>query len=220
VSGHELTATTVSYLFASTWAPPAESGWSLPVPGGKVDGPDTAANLLNLAVWSLREQGLVDVEQIRPVEAGRVTVMGGKSFVRVTALDPVTPLPGLEGALLDAIRERPGTGDALGKFLSRDDPNGLRGCVLALNLSSASPWATVAGYCRKEALDAGLIAIEGRLSKKPVIADRAALDELRSRDSEIAAARAAYREREADLDVAVITDCLHAVHWAHQTPND
>ena len=216
MSGHELTATTVSYLFASTWAPPADSGWSLQVPGGKVNGPDTAANLLNLAVWSLREQGFVDVEQIRRVEAERITVMGGKSFVRVTALDRVTALPGLEGALLDAIRQRPGKGEVL----SRDDPDGLRGCVLALNLSSGSPWATVAGYCRKEALDAGLVVIEGRLSKKPVIADQAALDALRSRDGEIAAARAAYRERENDIDVAVISDCRHAVRWAHQTPND
>lgn len=223
VPGRELTASAIRYLFAPSWALAAGGGATLKVPGGKVDAPDTAANLLSLAVWNLREQGLVDAQQIRPVEEERVTVMGGKSFVRVTALDPVTPLPGLEGALLGAMREKPEEGllgrfdDALGKALSRDDPNGLRGHILALNLSSGSPWATVAGFCRQEALDAGLITLEGRLFKKPVVRDEAAIEALRPRNDEIAAARETWRDRESEFAQALIADCLLTVYWAYQT---
>jgi hypothetical protein len=44
-------------------------------------------------------------------------------------------------------------------------------------------------------------------------------DTLAARDAEIVAARRAYREREPEVDAAVIGDCLHAVHWAHRSPD-
>jgi hypothetical protein len=222
----ELTATTVRYLFASTWAPPAKSNWTMHVPGVVVDGIDMAANLLDIAVWSLREQGLVEVEQLRPVEPERVVTMGGKSFAAVRALGRGAELPGLEGALLAKIRERPEEG-ALGRFddwlakrLSGDDENGLRGHILHLGLSSTSPWGSVGNYCLDEARGAGLIEVQGRVRKKMRIADQAGIDALEGRNDEIAAARTKYRERESELDGAVIGDCVAALHWAHQTPSD
>ena len=68
------------------------------VPGGRVPGRETGASLLDLAVWSLREQGLVEVEQIRPVAHERVVKMGGHSFSRVRAIGTAA-IGGLEGAL-------------------------------------------------------------------------------------------------------------------------
>jgi hypothetical protein len=225
VAASTLTATAVRYLFASTWAQPAGSGWTMHVPGAKVDGPNTAANLLNIAVWSLREQGLVEVQQLRPVEAERVVVMGGRSFARVAALGRAAPLPGLEGALLAKAQESPGAGvlgkldDALAKGLSGDDEQGLRGLVLALGLSSGSPWNSVAEFPRNEAREAGVLELKGRLIKRPVISDPTALEALKERDAEILAARTRYREQEPDLDGALISDCLAAVSWAHNTTN-
>lgn len=221
-----LTNTTVRYLFASTWAPRDDSGWTMPVPGAQVDGLDTAGNLLNLAVWSLREQELVEVQQLRPVETERVTVYGGRSFARLRALDEHAQLPGLEGALLAKAREKPEEGvlgrlgEALDKKLSGDDEDGLRGHVLALDLHDRAPWATVAGYCVGEARAAGLVEVKGRIFKKPVITDPAAVEKLKARDAEIVAARTKYRERETELDNAVISDCLHAVSWAYQSSPD
>lgn len=223
MAGSSLTATTVRYLFASTWALEAGSGWTMHVPGAKVDGPDTAANLLGIAVWSLREQGLVEVQQLRPVEKERVTVMGGRSFARVAALGQSAPLPGLEGALLAKAQESPEVGvlgkldDALAKGLSGDDEQGLRGMVLALGLSSGSPWNSVAEFPRDEAREAGLLELKGRLIKRPVIADPAALEALKERDAEIVAARSRYLEQEPELADAVLHDSFAAVSWAHNT---
>lgn len=200
-------ATTVRYLFASTWAPPAGDSRSMDVPGAKVPGLDTAANLLEIAVWSLREQGLADVQQIRPVERKKVTVMGGKSFTRFTVFDASAKLPGLEGALIEAWRGSQGPkgmrgiDEALAKLLSGDEADGLRSVILALGLKSTAPWASVAAYCADEARAAGV--------------DSAALESLKERDAEIVAARTAYREREPELDEAVISDCVAAVDWAH-----
>lgn len=218
----ELTSTTVRYLFASTWAPPAQPNGSVNVPGAKVDGLDTAGNLLNLAVWSLREQGLVEVQQLRPVEVETVTVWGGQSFVRVTALDDHTALPGLEGALLAKIREKPDEGviARFGRRLSDDDKKGLRGSVYALEIGSKSPWGKVVSYCFTEALHAGLVELKGRVFKKPVISDPAGVEALKGRDAEIVEARTKYRKQQEDLDNAVISDCLHAVSWSHQTGPD
>jgi hypothetical protein len=222
----DLTATTIRYLFASTWAPPAEKGRTMHVPGLVVDGIGMAANLLDIAVWSLREQGLVEVEQLGPVESERVTVMGGHSFAAVRALGQGAELPGLEGALLAKIRERPEEGflgrfdDWLAKRLSGDHEDGLRGHILHLGLASRSPWVSVGNYCLDEARDAGLIEVQGRVRKKMRIADPAGIDALAGRNDEIAAARAKYREKESELDGAVISDCVAALHWAHQTPSD
>ena len=195
------------------------------VPGAKVAGPDTAGNLLNVALWSLGEQGLIELEQLRPVEVEKVQSMGGRSFARATVLDRPSELPGLEGALLAAGRARHeqgwlrGIDDAIAKLISGDDENGVRGLVLAVGLHSYSPWTTVAGYCLGEVSAAGLVEVKGRLMAKPVISDSAGVEELRARDGEIVAARTAYREREPELDGAVLGDCLHAVHWAYRSPD-
>lgn len=220
-----LSASAVRYLFAASWAPQDPSNWSLRVPDALVVGPDTAASLLNLAIWSLLDEGLCEAEQLRPLERERVGgFMGGHSFARVTLLDAHSRRPGLEGALLDAARERAedgwrGLDEKLGNLISGDDANGVRGLVLALGLHSSAPWETVAGFCRNEAVAAGIVKVKGRLSRKPVIADRAALDLLRARDAEIVAGRAAYRQSRPELDDCMLGDCFAAVHWAHGTPN-
>ena len=194
------------------------------VPGAKVDGPNTAASLLEIAVWSLREQEFLEVEQIRAVRRERVVTIGGHSFTRVMATGRADTAGGLERELLAKVRARDEAGTlgraaaTAGRLVSGDDEHGLRGFILALPLSSGSPWASVAEFCRSEARAAGIVELQGRLIKKPVISDKAALEALRARDAEIAAARAAYREREAALDEAVIGDCIAAIHWAHQTP--
>lgn len=223
MSASALTATTVRYLFASSWAPRDDSNWGMHVPGAKVAGLDTAANLLNLAVWSLREQELVAVDQLRPLEVEKVGAMGGHSFARLMALDDRAKLPGLEGVLLAAARERPeegvlgGIDDALAKRLSGDAERGVRALVLALGLYDKSPWTSVAGYCLNEARDAGLVEIKGALIRKPVITDSAGVEALATRDAEIVAARTGYRERQGELDGAVLADCIPAVSWAHQS---
>jgi hypothetical protein len=208
VSSSDLTASTIRYLFASSWAPPPDSGITMHVPGAEVDGPDTAGNLLNLAIWSLREQELVEVEQLRPVEVERAGgVLGGEPFSRVRPLPgEAIRLGGLEGALLRRARENP-----------EEDTRRL---VLQLGIGGGAPWQQVAGVCFREAEAAGLVETKGRVSKKPVIADPAEVEALRERDAEIVAARGKYREEHEELDDAVLADCVHALHWAHSTPND
>lgn len=224
----DLTASTVSYLFATTWAPPSR-GLGVKVPGAEVDGPDTAGNLLNLAVWSLREQGLIEVEQLRPVEVERAAsgVMGGKSFARVRPLPgEALGLGGLEGALLTKAREKPEEGflgrldDKLTDLVSVDDEMGARGLVLHLGIGGPAPWSEVAGFCFREAHDAGLVESTGRLFKKPVISDPAGVEALKERYAEIRAARKQYRDENEELDHAVVGDCIHALYWAHSTGAD
>jgi hypothetical protein len=194
------------------------------VPGAVVDGPDTADDLLNLAIWSLREQGLVEVEQIRPVEEERVQTLGGKSFVRVRPLPgEALKLGGLEGALLTKAREKPGE-SALGRLhekladlASVDDELGARNLILQLEIGGGSPWGRVAEICFNEAEAAGLVEKQGRIFKKPVISDPAAVEALKERDAEIVAARTKYRSEQQELDHATIADCIHALHWAHST---
>jgi uncharacterized protein YbbC (DUF1343 family) len=65
-------------------------------------------------------------------------------------------------------------------------------------------YVTTAAFLLREAARRG----------RPVIADKAAVEALRERDAEIVAARGAYRESNAELDGAVVADCIHAVHWA------
>jgi hypothetical protein len=192
----------VSYVFASEWAPRDSGAFALRVPGAEVNGPDTAGNLLNVAIWSLREQQLIEVEQLRPLEDERVGApLGGDSFARLRALDRSVERPGLEGAVLGALRDA-------------SDPGDVRRVVLALDLDDRGPWNTVGNHCFAEAHAAGLLVAEGSVFRRPVVADRAAVEELRERDAEIAAARRAYRAREAELDGCVVADCIIAVHWA------
>ena len=63
----ELTETTIRYLYATTWLPSTTKEHTVAVPGGATTALDTAGNLLNIAIWSLRRQGLMEFEQLRPV---------------------------------------------------------------------------------------------------------------------------------------------------------
>jgi hypothetical protein len=218
-----LTVPTISYLFASSWAPREGAGWSVRVPGATVSGLETAANLLNLGFWSLQRQGLVELTQLRPVERVSAETMGGPSFARVTRASSadLPPRPGLEGALLDAVRrldDAERATERLATNIARDDPAGVRGVVLDLGLQESAPWSNVAALCCDEAVSAGLLEVTGRLTPAPVIVDQADIDALRPADREIAEARARYRATESELDAAVIGDCLAALLWAHHTP--
>ena len=215
-----LTAATVRYLFASTWAPRDAGSDTIHVPGALVNGADTVANLVNVAIWNLCEHGRVQVEQLRPLRVERTGVMGGSSFARLTVLDENTNLPGIEGALLRAARKRDQKSNwlvekasGLVDQLSGDDPCGIRHLVLAIRGDTGSPSWYVASYCLNEARAAGLLELEGFLIRKPRITDQAAVDALRPLDEQVSALRKAYRERNEDLDNAVLSDCLHAMRW-------
>ena len=81
-----LTASTIAYLFAAEWAP-ANTSWPMFVPGAEVDGPDTAGNLLNMAVWRLRDQDVVRIEQVRPYEVEKVGALRKPSSRRLEVAD-------------------------------------------------------------------------------------------------------------------------------------
>jgi hypothetical protein len=75
-----LTDATVRYLYATTWLPAGGNDHAVAVPGGSTRAIDTAGNLLHIAMWSLRRDGLMEFEQLRPVEEERVRVLGGRPF--------------------------------------------------------------------------------------------------------------------------------------------
>ena len=216
MSAAGLTVPTVRYLFASTWAP-AGGAWTMAVPGALVHASGTAGNLLNLAFWSLGRQGLIEIEQIRPVQKESVVTMGGRSFTRFKLPYPDAERPGLEGALLAAARDllKPHRGRDFARRLSRDDPAGLRGLIYSLDLHDRHPWNTVSEPCFAEAAAAGLVGKKGRFIRKLVVLDPAGIESLRDRDAEIVAERTAYREAHGDFDEAVIHDCFAALNWAH-----
>ncbi|HMJ97053.1 MAG TPA: hypothetical protein VK486_14455 [Thermoleophilaceae bacterium] len=199
-----LTETTIRYLFATSWLPCDPKGYTVAVPGGTTTAIDTGGNLLHIAMWNLRRQGLMEFEQLRPVEKERVRVLGGKSFAAFRLVDSSARLPGLEGALLDAART---VGDADG---------GVRALVRALELDNRSPWGTVCNHCFAEASAAGLVATKGRLFRKVVVTDQAAVESLRERHDELRAARGAYLDAEPDLTNAAMADCLRTVADAYQ----
>jgi hypothetical protein len=192
-----LTETTVRYLFATTWLPSDPKQDTVAVPGGATTAIDTAGNLLHIAMWSLRREGLMEFEQLRPVEEERVRVLGGKPFSGFRLVADGGTRPGLEGALLNAARGAPG-----------DD---VRSLVRALGLDNRSPWGTVCGHCFREAAAAGLVAEKGRLFRKVVFTDMAAVEALRPRNDELRAARGDYLDAEPDLTGAVMGDCLRTV---------
>jgi hypothetical protein len=203
VAPPELTEATVRYLFATSWLPSDPSQWVVAVPGGATTAVDTAGNLLQIAMLSLRRQGLMEFEQVRPVEKERVRVLGGRSFARYDLRDNGATLPGLEGALLLAARG-----------LERGD-DGVRALVRALDLDNRGPWNTVCGHCFAEANRAGLVEVKGRLFKKVVISDTAAVESLRERNDELRAARNADLAAEPELTNAVIADCLRTIADAY-----
>jgi hypothetical protein len=203
VSLDGLTETTVRYLYATTWLPSTTDEYIVAVPGGATRAIDTAGNLLHIAMWSLRRQGLMEFEQLRPVEEERVRVLGGRPFAAFELRDPSGSArrPGLEGAVLDAGRKATGTD--------------VRSLVRALDLDNRSPWDSVCGHCFAEAHAAGLVKVKGRLFKKVVFTDIEAVETLRERHDELRAARGAYLDAEPDLTTAVMSDCLRTVADAY-----
>jgi hypothetical protein len=214
VAGPELTETTIRYLFATSWLPCNPEQQLVRVPGGSTTGLDTGGNLLHIAMWNLRRQGLMEFEQVREVEKERVTVLGGRSFGRFKLLDDGATLPGLEGALLHAARSVERGDGRIAEALDRatdEDPHGVRLLVRALDLDNRSPWGTVCGHCFAEASATNLVEAKGRLFRKILISDPAAVDSLRHRHEVLRAARGAYLEAEPELTNAVISDCLNVV---------
>jgi hypothetical protein len=209
-----LTETTVRYLFATVWLPSSTKEHIVAVPGGAARAIDAAGNLLHIAMWSLRRQGLMEFEQLREVEEERVRVLGGRSFSRYRLRDDGATLRGLEGALLDAARTIEGHEGRITRTVDRvtgEDERGVRRLVRALDLNHRSPWDTVCNHCFAEASAAGLVTVKGRLFKKVVFTDIAAVESLRERHDELRAARGAYLEAEPDLTNAVMSDCLWTV---------
>jgi hypothetical protein len=201
VSPGDLTEATVRYLYATTWLPEAGNEWSVAVPGGSTRAVDTAGNLLHIAMWSLRHEGLMEFEQLRPVAEEPVRVLGGKPFSAFELRDGSAGRRGLEGALLRAAREAAGAD--------------VRSLVRALDLDNRAPWNTVCGHCFAEASAAGLLEVKGRLFKKIVFTDMAAVESLRPRNDELRTARGAYLDAEPELTSAVMSDCLRTVVDAH-----
>jgi hypothetical protein len=214
-----LTETTIRWLFATSWLPSDAGEHRVGVPGGKTTAVDTAGNLLHIAMWSLRRQGLMEFEQVRPVGDERVTVLGGRSFARFALVDESgARLRGLEGALLAAAATVAGGEGRIAQALDRvsgEDERGVRLLVRALDLDNRSPWGSVCGHCFAEAAAAGLVQAKGRFVRKIVVTDSAAVESLRPRHDELRAARGDYLEAEPDLTGAVMADCLHAVSAAH-----
>jgi hypothetical protein len=212
---------TIRWLFAETWAEPTETQFPEAVPGAVVNGLTTAAALLEIGLWSLRERGLIALEPLRPVEPEPVLKLGGRSFVRVT---PRPPQPGdrgteigLQAHLLNAVRsvarEDEGIGERAVRRLSGDDRQGLRPTLLSLGMPNRSPWRWVLDVCFVDAREHGLIDLRGRLFRKRFVPDLTAIAAVRPRNAEIAAAHEAYRAREPDLAGAVLADCVTALDW-------
>lgn len=213
-----LTETTIRYLFATTWLPSRTNEDVVAVPGGATTALDTAASLLDIAMWNLRRQGLMEFEQLRAVEDEPIRVLGGPSFSRFKLLDASAKLPGLEGALLRAAPSvEPWEGWVQKKIqrLSDEDEHGVRRLVRALDLDDRSPCNSVCNHCFAEAAAAGLVKRKGRLFAAVVFTELPAVESLRERQDELRAARGAYREAEPELTNAVASDCLRTVVDSH-----
>lgn len=212
------TETTIRYLFATSWLPRNSTDHLVTVPGGSTTAIDTAGNLLHIAMWNLRRQGLMEFEQLRRVVKEQVTVFGGRSFARFELLDESAQLRGLEGALLTAARRLAPADGWIEKAIdgvTEEDERGIRLLVRALNLDHRSPWGTVCSHCFAEAAAAGLVEAKGRFIRKIVISDPATVESLHERHDELRAARGAYLETEPELTSAVMSDCLHAVSGSY-----
>jgi hypothetical protein len=139
---------------------------------------DAAGNLLHIAMWSLRREGLMEFEQLRPaVEEERVRVCP----------DPA-----------------PGRGSGRRSAASRAAPS----------TAPSSP-ARAALPSRSSKPENGLPPLKGRLFKKIVFTDMAAVESLRARHGELRAARGSYLDAEPELTSAVMSDSLRAVADAY-----
>ena len=210
----DLTETTVRYVFAADWLPSSDSEHLVAVPGGATKALDTASSLLHVALFALRRDRVIAFEQIRPVEDEPVRVFGGRSFCRFTLLDRTARRAGLEGALIQAaatVGPAERWHDRKIADASKEDDYGMRLLIRALDLDNRGPWKTVCNHCYAEAHAAGLVEIKGRLLKRLVFTDTAAVEALRPRHDELRAARSAYMDAEEDLSMAVASDCLRVI---------
>jgi hypothetical protein len=212
-----LTETTVRYLYAAEWLPSSDREHLVAVPGGATKALDTAANLLHIAMWSLRRRGLMGFEQLREVEDEPVRTFGGRSFSRFERLAGAPALPGLEGALLRAAETISPSERLRDKAIDRmsgEDDFGVRRLITALDLDHRGPWRTVCGHCYAEAHAAGLVERKGLL-RRLAFSDLPAVEALRARHDELRAARGAYLEAEPELTNAVMSDCLRTIADAY-----
>lgn len=149
---------------------------------------------------------MIGLEQLRPTVEGSPVVMGGQSFTRFELHDVATRRHGLEGALLDAARvittKPPGRAERVFVRATKEDPQGMRRLVSRLHLSSRDPAGSVTDHCRAELIAAGLTT-------------RDAAEALESRLVQISRARDENRERRAELEHAILRDCLHVLSSAH-----
>jgi len=201
VSPPELTETTIRYLFATAWLPCDTSQQVVAVPGGSTTAIDTGGNLLHIAMWNLRRRGLMEFEQLRPVERERVRVLGGRPFSGHTLVDPEARLPGLEGALLEAARAAA--------------PGDVRALVRALDLDNRGPWNTVTGHCFPRLIGHDDLLEQAALDPHEPRRRSLVVESLRERNDELRAARGAYLDAEPDLTFAVMSDCLRTVTDAY-----
>ena len=78
-------------------------------------------------------------------------------------------------------------------------------------IGGSEPSDNVSSWCRGELVQAGFIEVKGWLRPKPLVIDPATVESVRGWNDRIVAMRAAYREREAELDDAVCEDCYAAL---------
>ncbi len=158
-----LTETTIRYLFATSWLPCNTKQDIVAVPGGATTAIDTAGNLLHIAMWNLRRQGLMEFEQLRPVDKERVRVLGGKSFAGFRLLEGSARLPGARRRITGRCPPcRPGL---------------TRACVLWCGRSistTARPGTASAAPASPRPRPPASLPTKGRLFRKVVITDQGA----------------------------------------------
>jgi len=202
-----LTAATAAWLAGSQWADRSDVADAVEVPGAFVNGPWTAGNLLNVAIWNLVHHDRVAVERLRPYAAERAGgFSGGWPFTRLSVIDADVRLPGLEGVVLRALRAA-----------RTDDERGTRRVVLAMRNNHRRPWSSVVGHCLGEAVGLGIVGVEGRLRRRVVVRDDEALRAAWRAYDGVCRLRADYRADHRELDDAVLADCVHGLYAAYES---
>jgi hypothetical protein len=100
----------------------------------------SGGELTETTVRFLRRQGLMEFEQLRPVEEEPVRVLGGRPFAAFELRAQAAACPGLEGALLGAGRQATGSD--------------VRSLVRALDLDNRSLTNAVMSDCLRAVADA------------------------------------------------------------------